>query len=190
MKSNNSSYLRALPLTLLFSTALFAEQGGGGPATHEIAAERILKLEDAAKQQVRHTMIGFTSTRIFYTFATQKVVMVIHIDNSTADFGTSGTLAVFAPDADDEGIAKWVNNAHSCGLFVDPAEPIAVHQLPKGISSVTQRERTGVEENPINQEPYADYKVRISIADHRVEGQFKIHAFEDDANVFLKEGTL
>lgn len=183
----NPPCLLSLIFVSLCGTALMASEQGGGNAP---AAERALVVENAEKLQVRHSMIGFTHTRIFYTFAAQRVVLVVNIDNETADFKTSGSLVIFAPDADAESIAKWVNNAHSDGIFVDPAEPTAIHQLPGGLGTVTKREITGEEKHPMTKEPYSDYKVRISIKEHHVEGEYKLHAFEDDANVFLKTGTL
>ena len=50
-----------------------------GPA----AAERKLSVKDAEKIQIRHSMIGARDTLLFYTFADQKAVLLLKIDNQT-----------------------------------------------------------------------------------------------------------
>lgn len=190
MKTLNPFRMIPLLCVSLWGTPLVAEESGGPAPGGPPADERILKFEAAEKLQVRHSMIGFTSTRIFYTFAASKAVLVLNIDNTTADFKTTGSLVVFAPEADAEAIGKWVNNAHSCGLFIDPAEPTAIHALPEGFATAAAREIAGEEKHPMTEEPYSDYRLRVTIPEHRMEGQFILHAFEDDANVYLKVGSL
>ncbi|MFU8894088.1 MAG: hypothetical protein ACNA8L_10705 [Luteolibacter sp.] len=187
MKTNLLLCILPLFFAACFGSRLLADDSAGKPVP---ATVRALQFEDARKQQIRNTMIGFTSTRIFYTFDSAKAVLVIHIDNQTADFGISGSLVLFAPDADAEGVAKWVNNQHSCGLFIDPAEPTSVHPLPDAITAIIRSDFAGEENNPIDQAPYADYKLRIAVREHHVEGQFKLHGFEDNANVYLKVESL
>jgi len=187
MKFNMFRSILPLLSASLLSTGFCAAEGGGDAASDGV---RFLKFEDARKQEVNMTQIGFTSTRIFYTFEAAKAVLVIHIGNRTADFRSTGTLTIFAPDTDAEAIAKWVNNQHSCGLFVDPAKPTTVHQLPEGIASVIRREHGGQQVNPGDQTPYSQYKVRIAVKESQVEGQFRLQAFEDDAHVYLKVESL
>lgn len=151
------------------------------------AGERVLALEDAKKEVVRHSMIGIRDTLIFYTLAGQKAVVVLHIDNGSAAFKTSGTVFLFAPETTEEGLGKWVNNQHSDGLFVDAPEPVLSLKLPDGSCTVTDRKVVGEEKSPMGDEVFSDYQVKIAVKEHRVEGKYRLAAFVGEANVYLKK---
>lgn len=157
--------------------------GAVTPATAELE----LATKAAKKELVRHSMMGPRDTLVFYTFAAQKAVLVLQIDNKNSTPTASGTLHIFDPKATEEGLSKWVNNQHSDGLFVDPATPAHSHKLPEGTFTVTDRKRVGQEKQPSGDEVFGDYQVKITAKEHRVEGKYRLAAFTDDANVFIKE---
>jgi hypothetical protein len=151
------------------------------------AAEPKLAIKNAKKEQVRHSMVGPRNTLVFYTFAAQKAVLVIQIDNKDSTMTVSGTLHIFDPAASEESLGKWVNNQHSDALFVDPATPARSHKLPDGTFTITERKRVSREKHPPGNEVFSDYQVKITAKEHRVEGKYLLPAFTDEANVFVKE---
>lgn len=170
--------------------AIAEEEESKTPATAPAAAERPLDLKGAKKETIRHSMIGITSTRVFYTLPEQKAVVVVHIDNATAAFPTTGTVVLFASDVTEEGISKWINNQHSCGLFVDPAEPVFTGKLPEDALTIIAREPVGPAENRPDQPPHMDFKVKVAVKAHQETGKYKLAAFEDEVGVFLKVEAL
>jgi hypothetical protein len=151
-----------------------------------VAAERELAVKTAKKQQVRHSMVGIRDTLVFYTLADQKAVIVLRIDNKGAKLAVSGTVYLFANDTTEEGMGKWINNQHSDGLFTEVPEPIGSFQLPAENCSITERKVIGKEKQELDQKEFADYEVKVSVKEHKVEGEFHLSAFEDVANVYLK----
>jgi hypothetical protein len=184
--------LLALSATLCITPAISTAQDTPKPPENIPAAnERILSVESAKKEQIRHSMTGFTTTRLFYTIADQKAVLILKIDNSNTTFPTTATVVLFAPDATEENIAKWINNQHSDGLFIDPAEPISTTTLPPETCSVKEHEKlVEQQKNPSDQTPYNDYKVKLSIKEHHEPNQFKLTAFDVETNVFVKAEAL
>lgn len=151
------------------------------------ADERPLIKANAEKKEVRYSMVGPRDTLLFYTFTEQRAVLRLRISNKEASFPVSGTVLLFDEKTTEEGLAKWLNNQHSDGLFVDPAEPVETVDLPKKICQVTEKKLVGEKEN---QGPgggtFADYEVKISVKDFKVNGKFDLKGFEDQAGVFLK----
>lgn len=152
------------------------------PAT----AERMIELENATKQVVRQSMIGVTSTRIFYTLAGQQAVVVVHIDNSSTAFPITGTLQMFAADETKEGIEKWINNQHSCGLFIDAAVPVFTSKLHEDAITILAHEPAGMVENQFTNEKHTEYTVKFAIKARHESGRYKLAAFEDEAGVLVK----
>lgn len=150
------------------------------------AAEPELAFKDAKKEQVRHSMIGLRDTLLFYTFAEKAAVLVLRIDNTAAPLPVSATVHLFAPGTTAEALGKWVNNQHSDGLFIDPPEPTASVKLPDGTATVTAREQVVGEMQMLNGDVFADYKVKLTVKEHREAGKFHLPASEDEANVFVK----
>lgn len=164
--------LLAIPLLATFLTA--AEP------------ERELAFKDAEKKQVRHSMVGQRDTLLFYTFPAQSAVLVLNIGNKGAALPVSGTVHLFTPGTKVDALARWVNNQHSDGLFPDVPEPTLSSKLPEGTCAVTARELVGQEKSPVAEDIFADYKVKLAVKEHRVEGKYKLTAFGDEANVFVK----
>jgi len=155
-------------------------------ADEPAAAERELAVKGAKKEQVRHSMMGIRDTLVFYTFAEQQAVLVLKIDNSNAGLPVSGTVYLFDPKTTEDGLAKWINNQHSDGLFPEVPEPTLVSKLPAGTFSITERELVGKEKQPNGHDVFSDLKLRISAKEHREEGKFRMPPFVDDANVYVK----
>jgi hypothetical protein len=149
------------------------------------AAEPELAFKDAKKEQVRHSMLGPRDTVLFYTFAEQAAVLVVNIAGKEP-FAASATVHLFAPGTTAEALAKWVNNRHSDGLFPDVPEPSSSVKLPDGTAAVTGSEPVGKEQHPDGESVFADYKVKLTVKEHREPGKFHLPAFEDEANVFVK----
>lgn len=163
-----------LPLVLLIP----------GPAA---AAERPLDQAKAEKKEVRHSMIGPRDTLLFYTFAEQRAVLRLRIGNQDATFPVSGTVFLFDDGVTKEGLDKWLNNQHSDGLFVDPAEPVETLELPDELAAVAGKKLRGEQKNEgPSGGTFADYEIKIVVKDHKVEGKFDLKGFEDQAGVFLK----
>jgi hypothetical protein len=155
-------------------------------ADEPAAAERELATKGAKKEQVRHSMMGIRDTLVFYTLAEQKAVLVLRIDNSNATLPVSGTVYLFTRETTEEGLAKWINNQHSDGLFPEVPEPTLVTKLPEGTFTITERELVGKEKQPNGPDVFSDLKLKISAKEHRVEGKFRMPAFVDVANVYVK----
>jgi hypothetical protein len=158
-------------------------------ADEPAAAERELAAKGAKKEQVRHSMMGIRDTLVFYTFAGQQAVLLLRIDNSNAALPVSGTVYLFDPKTTEEGLAQWINNQHSDGLFPEVPEPILISKLPAGTFAITERELVGEEKQPNSPDVFSDLKLKISAKEHRVEGKFRLLAFVDDANVYVKAGA-
>lgn len=154
------------------------------------AAERELVFKDAKKELVRHSMIGVRDTMLFYTLAEERAVLVLRIDNKSAPLPVTATVHLFAPDTTAEDLGKWVNNQHSDGLFPEVPEPVTTIKLPDGTCIVTDRELVGQEKQTLNENVFGDYKVKLTVKEHREERKFRLAAFEDEANVFVKIETF
>lgn len=152
------------------------------------AAERELLFKDAKKEQVRHSMIGMRDTILFYTFAEKSAVLVVNIVGK-GTMPVSATVHLFAPGTTAEDLGKWINNQHSDGLF--PEVPVPTHsiKLPDATCAATDRESVGQEKSPINEDVFADYKVKLTVKEHREQGKFHLPAFQDEAGVFVKIET-
>lgn len=57
-----------------------------------------LKGKNVQRQEVSSSLIGLTSTTVFYTLNDHRVVVVIHIDNTKEGFPVSGKVCEFAKD--------------------------------------------------------------------------------------------
>lgn len=152
------------------------------------AAARTLDLEAAQKQQVMHSMIGFTPTRIFYKIPGQAAVVTVSFTSKGPDSGASVTVNLFAIDTSEEDIGKWINNQHSDALFIDPAEPILTETLPEGTAVVGEMNRVGKESNPgPHGGEYFKNDLGFSIKEFKhPEGKFILKRFKDNATVYEK----
>ncbi len=176
MKSKNLS--RSVLATLLLGVVpLHSAETGIDP-----------KAQTTVRNQVTSSQIGYRDTLLFYTFAAEKAVLVIQIDNKSEKFPMTGKLNVFAQKATAEDMANWINNQHSCGLFPDVPEPIATHQVPATSYSVVSKkvaEVINAENLPVPGK-FNRYDVEFKIQNVPALGEIKIKDFTDTANVFVK----
>ncbi len=159
------------------------------PADGSVAAAvRVIDVDPAEKLEVRHSMIGFRNTLLFYTDNDQQAVLTLLIDNADETFPVKGTVYLFDEATTAEAIDKWINNQHSDGLFPDVPEPISQTELPEEVCQVTSHEKIGTEtsESPVNPGEYDDYEVKLSVKDYSNNENFQLTGFDDTAHVFIK----
>jgi hypothetical protein len=149
-------------------------------------ADKLLDLKKAQKQEVTASMIGFRNTLLFYTFKDQKAILVLSIDNKDETFPVTGKVYLFDESANEEALAKWINNQHSDGLYPDIPEPIATVELPKETCKVSSHKQTGTSENPgpVGGE-VKDYEVNITIKAFESKKKFKLSAFKETTKVHI-----
>lgn len=183
---------RSIPIAILAATMspISADESHGEAAPPAAAASRPLKIDGAEIKQVRHYLHGLGDTQIFIQIPEQHAVVKIFLPQSNREFPATGQVILFAPGTHAEGIAGWINNQHSCGLFPDVPKPIFTGQLPDGSVTVVEKEKTGEAVGPMDQATYEDYKVKVAVKAHAVPGKYTLEAFELESNVYLKVITL
>lgn len=165
--------LTTLLAAVLFSVPLQAEM------TLDAGAKDLKKIE------VTHSMIGFRNTLRFYVFEKEKAVLQVQIDNKNTQFQVSAKLYVFPENTTADGLDKWINNQHSCGLFPEVPEPKATHQVPAA-SCKTKSNKAGEEvEGGGPAGKSTRYSVVFEIKDVPAFGDIKIKDFSDTANVHV-----
>lgn len=100
--------LRALPINLILLTTLRMISAAETPS--EEATPLDLKGTKVQRLEVSASLIGFTSTKVFYTLSEHRVVVVIHIDNTKKGFPVTGKVCQFAKEVTPNDMAKWLNN--------------------------------------------------------------------------------
>lgn len=152
-----------------------------------LQADRNLDGKKAEKLEIRHSMLGFRDTLLFYSFKDQGAILVVSIANKDETFPVSGKIYLFDKATTEEGLKKWVNNQHSDALFADAPEPIYTGELPKGSCKIASHKKTGTSQNP-GPRPgkYDDFEVELSVAEHEVEGKYQLPAFTDTARVHVE----
>jgi hypothetical protein len=151
------------------------------------AAETMIdpKAKTTTKQQVIDSMTGYRDTLLFYTFAAEKAVLVVRIDNKSEKFPMTGKLYVFAKETTSEGFEKWINNQHSDGLFPDVPQPVATHDIPAASFSLISQKMV----EAIKNETFGSFKrydVEFKIQNVPAIGEIKIKDFTDTAGVYIK----
>jgi len=141
--------------------------------------------KDLKKIDVTSSMMGLRDTLRFYVFEKEKAVLRVRIDNQTTQFPVSAKLYVFAEGTTAEGLAKWINNQHSDGLFPGVPEPKSTHEIPAASCVMKSNERgEEVDGGPSGQ--FTRYKVVFEIKDVPAFGDIRIKDFTDSAAVHVK----
>jgi len=185
--------LRSIPFAILAAlmSPAFADEPDAQPVPVAPApALRQINVEGAKFDHVRHFLGGFRNTIVFITIPEQQAVVKLVVDPTSREFPTMGQVILFTQDTNAEMIAKWINNQHSCGLFPDVAEPVFTGNLPEGCCVVIDREKVGEAIGPMDQAPYHDYKLKISVKAHTEPGRYSLQAFEIETAAYLKIITL
>ncbi len=151
-------------------------------------ADLILDGKNAKKQEVRHSMMGFRNTLLFYAFKDQPAILVLSIDNKDETFPITGKVYLFDEKTTAEDLQKWINNQHSDGLFPDVPVPTSTVELPKETCKVTSHKETGTSENPGRGKSatFRDFKVQVSIGKYAVDKKFNLSEFTDTATVHVR----
>jgi hypothetical protein len=149
----------------------------GAEPTLDIKAPSVKRFETA------QTQIGYTDTKIFYTFGDLKTVLVITIQNNR-DFSTSGQAHQFDAKYSVEDLDKWINNQHSDGLFADAPEPKSVVDLPKNTFKTEAIKPQGNQQAP--QDNYEKYQVEFKLTEQKIEGKLTIKSATDTSTVYVK----
>ena len=147
--------------------------------------EKQLEADTTKELQIRHSMLGFRDTLLFYTFPNQQAVLRLHISSKEKTFPVTGIVYLFPDKTSDEGIKKWINNQHSDGLFPEIPSPDLIHKLPKGICKAVATKIIGEKKNFPNNQIFTDQEVMIAIKAHELQGQFKLAPFKDRSGIFI-----
>ncbi len=173
--------LKALPvaLILLATFGMIASADASSKETTPLD----LKGKNVQRQEVSSSLIGLTSTTVFYTLNDHRVVVVIQIDNTKEGFPVSGKVYEFAKDVTPEGMAKWLNNQHSDGLFPDVPEPKTTVKLPAEACQSLESKALG--KKTVNDTTYNQYSVEIKLSEVKVNEQFRLKKCKDTVNVYV-----
>lgn len=143
------------------------------------------KAEGVKKEQVLDSMMGHRDTLLFYTFAAEKAVLVVNIDNKNDKFPLTAKLHLFAKEATADGLANWINNQHSDGLFPEVPEPTATHEIPATSGFVVAKKIVEAKKAAHNG-TFNSYAVDFKIENVPAFGEIKIKDFTDSATVNVK----
>lgn len=173
--------LKAVPVTLILLATFGMVAAADTPSKESTLLD--LKGKKVQRQEVSSSLIGFTSTTVFYTLDDDRVVVVIHIDNTKKGFPVSGKVCQFARDVTPEVMSKWVNNQHSDALYPDVPEPRTTVKLPAGACQSLESKLLGKE--AVNNTTYNQYSVEIKISGVKVNEQFRLHEHKDTVKVYV-----
>ncbi len=168
---------------LIFAAALLLPFFPG----NAVASERKLDFANATRLEERHSMAGIRNTLLFYTYADQKAVLQLQIDNKDTTFPVSGHIHLFSNETTKEGIEKWINNQHSDGLHLEVPTPVLSQPLPAGQCTVTARKTLETVKNPITDDLFQDYEVTLLMKAYQLEGKVLLASFTDKARVYVKQ---
>lgn len=179
------------PVLLRLFSCLIAIQFAMPGATPALAddgekpSSKVLEVgKTTEKQEIRDSQIGFRDTLLFYTFKEQKAVLKLQIDNKNKTFPIVGTIFVFADDVTEEGLAKWLNNQHSDGLFPEVPEPVATHKLPAESCKVVSHKLIDRSKEFFGE--YDNYSVAFEVKDHAAKKGISLKGFSGTATVHIK----
>lgn len=94
----------------------------------------------------------------------------------------NGKVCRFGKDVTADGMAKWLNNQHSDGLFPDVTEPEMSTILPSEACKVLASKLLGKEQGV--QGAYEKYSVEFKIDEVKVNDQLLLQEFKDMLKVF------
>jgi hypothetical protein len=127
----------------------------------------------------------YRSTLLIYHYTDQNAVLTIEFDNSEIPFAASGVVYLFEDTATLEEIGKWINNLHSDGLFINPAEPVLTANLDPAAIAVTSR--AYVESiTGYGGDEYEKYQIEFAVDNQLQAPSFMLNGFSDQTDVFLQ----
>ena len=172
--------------SLLLTSALVA-MSSSALSAEDAKPSKVLdiKAKDCLKKVTGYSMMGPTSTGIYYVFTDKKAVLLVIIDNKNKDFPVSSEIFTFADDVTQKGLEGWVNNQHSDALFPDVPKPLKRHQNPAGSCKVISKKL--VETTEIGNKSYEHYSVGFQLKNLPVRDTIKVNDFTDTARVNVKK---
>lgn len=173
--------LKGLPITLVMLTTLSMISAAEIPSKETALLD--LKGKNVQRLEVSDSLIGRTSTKVFYTLGDQRVVVVIHVDNMKKGFPVTGKVCQFAKDTTPEDLAKWLNNQHSDALFPDVPEPKTTVELPAKVCQSLASKLLG--QKTVNDNTYNEYSVEIKLTEAKVNEQLRLQQFTDTVKVYV-----
>jgi hypothetical protein len=143
-----------------------------------------IKNDGVKKLEVSQTFGGFRETQIFYTFPKKNLILKVRIDNKNKDFAVTGKVIVFPKSTTAEGLAKWLNNQHSDGLFPNIPQPVSTLDLPNQLChSMNPKFDKEIKTHLGN---FNSYSIDFKIKDVERIGDFAIKGFSGKAKVHVK----
>jgi len=127
----------------------------------------------------------YRSTLQFYHFEENNAVLLIEFDNQTRDFNRTVRLMLFEATATSESIAKWINNQHSDGLYIDPAVPLATHDLVPDSVSITSSAFVERLFGELGDE-YEETRIHFTLSNLSKPGSYFLNGFADQSVVYLQ----
>jgi hypothetical protein len=142
-----------------------------------------LKGKNVRRIEVSQTQIGFSATRVFYAVDDQRLILILHVDNTKKDFPVTGKVCQFAKDVSSDDLDKWVNNQHSDALFPEVPTPKATILLPakscQSLASKLLGRATALDTS------YDKYSVAIKVSDVNLNEQIRLQAHTDTVTVYV-----
>ncbi len=142
------------------------------------------------KLEVRHSMLGYRDTLLFYTFKEQKTVLKLQIDNRDKTFPMTATIYVFEDCVTEDGLKKWLNNQHSDGLFPEVPNPVSIQKVPEKVCKVTSQKLLDNTKERFGE--YANYAVNFKVKDFegkdkgKGNASIKLKGFTGETKVHVK----
>ncbi len=156
--------------------------GGGGESRELTVSESTTEIKSIVQCFCDSL---YRSTLQIYHFPSKNAVLMIDFDNTKNQFTPTAVLHLFATEATPDQVAKWINNQHSDGLFVDPARPqqsVSINSNNIAITSSAYVESlTGY-----NGDEYEKYQVEFTVANYLEADTFHLNGFSDQAAVYLQ----
>lgn len=150
----------------------------GAVSLLDIGSDKVKKLE------VSQTFGGYRETQIFYTFPNKNVVLKVVIDNKNTSFDVTGKVLVFPKSTTTEGLAKWLNNQHSDGLYPEIPKPITTLEIPNRYCN--SKNSKFIKKSISQLGTFDKYSIEFHVDNIARIGEFKIQAISGKAMVYLK----
>lgn len=147
-------------------------------------------LNPAASNAVRTEIVSYPTllnaygpTLQFYSFPGVQKVLVLRIDNTSADLTVSLALKRFGYDVSDELILGWINN-QTAEAPTDAAEPIDAYVFPAESYTVSVSDALEHIVAGLGDE-YDRYEVAVSSDAHGLYQWFSVADFVYNTNVYV-----
>lgn len=150
-------------------------------------AERaVLTKDDAERFESRFSIGGpQPTTRLFYSFPEQSVVLSVLITREGEGHKAAGTVHIFERGLPAEELAKWLNNQMSDALYPDAPEPVHRVRLGEDACTITAAEFVADQHLERFDLDYKDYRLTLKVERQRIGDRFDLRGFEDVTGIFV-----